>query len=160
MNYFTTEQIQTYLRNHGSYPYWLNGLKKSISEQDYKILQAISRLSNRSYHRANNEKRKWKWDLFPYVLYSIWIKQNGLCAVTGMPLETTQGNKFLRNPWAASIDRLNSNRGYVKNNIRLVVHWYNNAKNTWDDKICLEAVHSWLSNINKQKLIETNSSNK
>ena len=126
-------------------------LRKLVSKEDYEILLAVSRLSRRTYRRGRNPKRQWKWDLWPEVIYDAWLNQNGRCAVTGLVLDTKQGNNQVKNPWGASVDRIDSKKGYVKNNIRLVCHWYNNAKNTWNDDICFKAMNTWLEFVNESK---------
>lgn len=53
------------------------------------------------------------------------INSNGVCAVSGLPLTCER-----RNPLLASIDRIDSNKGYVKGNVQLVATCVNLAKHT------------------------------
>lgn len=148
-----SKDIMSYLVENSNRPYWMIGIRDRVNQDDYKILKTIARLITKSQSRANDYNRQWDWNIYPDVLYSIWMEQKGLCAVTGIPLSTEKGNPQVKNPWAASIDRVDSTRGYTKDNVRLVVHWYNNAKNTWDDETCTMALTSWSSFVKKNKRI-------
>ena len=54
-----------------------------------------------------------------------------ICSVTGVPLRWTD---IPFDPWRPSIDRINSNKGYVHGNVRLVCTMYNLAKHRWTDE--------------------------
>lgn len=118
-------------------------LKDFVTVEDYEVIRAIAKLVARSRNRAAAPNRQWHCDLKEFELWKIWTSQNGKCAVTGMPLSTVPGNQSVKNPWAASIDRINPKLGYYYSNIRLVTHWYNNAKNNWLDEVCIEALNHW-----------------
>lgn len=109
----------------------------------YDIIKALSLCSSKSLARSQAEHRKWDWDLPVHVLWDIYANQDGKCAVTGVKLSHLKGTQRHKNPWAISIDRIDSDLGYIPQNVRLVCHWYNNAKNTWDDQVCLEAFNHW-----------------
>ena len=70
----------------------------------------------------------------PY-LAELWIAQNGKCSLTGQWLDHVSGTPEYKNPYRASVDRIDNTRGYVKGNVRLLTHWANNAKSTWSDSI-------------------------
>lgn len=63
---------------------------------------------------------------------ALWEKQKGLCAVTGLPMEKVKATKTTRNRYKnlyrASVDRINSDKGYTKENIRLVCSHVNIMK--------------------------------
>lgn len=63
-------------------------------------------------------------------LEDVWIKQNGSCCLTGLPLSFpevlyTNENK---KKGSASVDRIDSSIGYVKGNIQFVDKRINNMK--------------------------------
>lgn len=62
------------------------------------------------------------------------------CAVTGMPLSWTDGE---RSPWAPSVDRIDSSAGYTLANTRVVSVMYNLAKSEWTDEHVMEMAR-WL----------------
>ncbi len=62
------------------------------------------------------------------------------CSVTGMPLSWTAGE---RGPWAPSVDRIDSSKGYTVENTRVVSVMYNLAKSEWTDEHVMEMAQ-WL----------------
>jgi len=47
-------------------------------------------------------------------------------------------------PRSASIDRVDSNRGYVRGNIQIVPHWYNRACRDWPKTEVLKAIREFM----------------
>ena len=75
-------------------------------------------------HRC--EKRKWPLPVFDHVyLKELWEKQDGKCALTGRTMTYLAGNKreTNRNPDNVSLDRIDSKKSYLKDNIQLVTCW-------------------------------------
>lgn len=63
-----------------------------------------------------------------------WEKQKGICPYTGWKLILKENSKRGRTtPTQASLDRVDSSRGYVKGNIQFVSLMANYAKNCFDD---------------------------
>lgn len=58
----------------------------------------------------------------------------GKCAVTGIPFVHEKPVGTVKNPYAASIDRIDSSKPYEKDNIRLVIWQYNLMKGEISDK--------------------------
>lgn len=81
------------------------------------------------------KKHKWDFDLDRDYLVKLWKKQKGKCAITKVHLTGKPGTRQNKNPYRASLDRINNSKGYIKGNVRWVSHWYNNAKSTWTDKV-------------------------
>jgi hypothetical protein len=77
-------------------------------------------------------------------LETLWVKQNGMCALSGMPMDKNivekVGWKFQIN--RVSVDRIDPSKGYVPENIQLVRAGINISKNarTQDDfiRMCCE----------------------
>jgi hypothetical protein len=63
---------------------------------------------------------------------TVWDKQGGKCAISGYPMTTE-----FHNPYSASIDRIDSNRGYTKDNIQLLCQTLNFAKNSFPNDVIL-----------------------
>lgn len=121
-----------------------NRFKEILSPEHYAIFDCLDRLDSRSYRRS--EKLDLEMTVHTMDLWEMWHRQDGKCAVTGIPLSIENGTTRHKNPWKVSIDRIDSDKGYNKDNVRLVTHWYNNAKNTWDDETCLTALKQWRLN--------------
>lgn len=86
-----------------------------------------------SAKRARN--MGWQFDVDRNYLVNLWHEQQGRCAVSGMPMQTQSGTREEKNPYRASLDRVDNNLGYVRGNVRFVCHWVNNAKSTWTDDV-------------------------
>ena len=65
---------------------------------------------------------------------SIWIEEKilaGVCEVTGIRFDLdskTSLSVHAKNPWVPSLDRIDSNKPYIKSNVQLVVFMYNVCK--------------------------------
>ena len=65
---------------------------------------------------------------------SLWVEQKilaGACEVTGIPFDLhtkTSLSVHAKNPWVPSLDRIDSEKPYVKENVQLVVYMYNVCK--------------------------------
>lgn len=106
----------------------------------------LKSMINTSRNRAI--KKYFTFGLTFEHLLSIWVAQRGKCAISRMPLDTDSGTLTDKNPYKVSIDRIDNNKGYTISNIRLVNHFVNNAKNTWDDKLFYEMIKNiWLNRL-------------
>lgn len=80
---------------------------------------------------ANAEKRQIPWAITLDQFGVLVNRAGGRCQVTGIPFEYPLREKGSRNPFAASIDRVDSTRGYSPDNVRLVISVLNLAMNEW-----------------------------
>ena len=64
------------------------------------------------------------------------------CSVSGIKFKRRDESHY-RNPYAPSIDRIDSSKGYIKGNIRLVAYCINNAMNEWGEDIIKEIANSY-----------------
>ena len=82
-------------------------LKQSNSTNGYKSINLGAKNRNIEFKRSIKEM----WDLF--------VQQNKLCAITGvkliMPNKNNKNNKNI-----ASLDRIDSTKGYIKDNLQWV----------------------------------------
>ena len=85
--------------------------------------------------RKRAKKHGWDHNVDREYLVKLWKKQKGKCAVTKVTLTGMPGSRESKNPYRASLDRIDNAKGYVKGNVRFVSHWYNNAKSTWPDAV-------------------------
>lgn len=86
----------------------------------YKSLQVLT--DTRARHKAKNPER-FKVEVTPEFLHRLWDSQQGRCAITNMVM-THRFNSLK----SVSIDRIDSDKGYVEGNIQLVCRWVNLAK--------------------------------
>ena len=65
---------------------------------------------------------------------SNWIYEKikiGFCEATGIKFDLvseTRSSNHAKNPWVPSIDRIDSSKPYLKNNVQVVVYMYNVCK--------------------------------
>lgn len=87
---------------------------------------------------SDNLKRGGKLILFDLTmqdLYDVLVKQNFKCAYTGEPLNVLNTFKYDSN---ASLDRIDSEKGYTKDNIQWVTKVVNVMKNDIPHNLFLE----------------------
>lgn len=107
--------------------------------------QIVCRL-NGAKERARENGREFSLD--KDFLLALWNDQNGRCAITGLPiLPASAGTPSDRSPFALSIDRIDSSRGYTRNNVRLTTVIGNQAKGAWTDQDVLEMSIAYLRNL-------------
>lgn len=75
-------------------------------------------------------------------VWDVFVKQNKTCALTGLPIsflnDRARGQKHSGIKCTASIDRIDSKKGYIKDNIQLVHKDVNIMKNHFDQRYFLE----------------------
>jgi hypothetical protein len=101
---------------------------KKYSNVENKLINLV----NSTKHRA--KKQEIEYNLDKEFIIDLYNKQDGKCSKTKLPFVI---NNCLRSegkgPWAASIDRIDSNKGYTKDNVQLVCLMYNLCKCMWTD---------------------------
>ena len=81
-------------------------------------------------------------------LRNIWELQNGICFFSGVKLVLSSYSKINKNPiYTASLDRIDSSKGYSIDNIRWVSRAMNWMKNNMSD----DMVHELLEIIRNKK---------
>ena len=86
---------------------------------------------------VNQRRHKKQVDIDIDYIMELWNNQKGICPFTGWKLELPKnssvfadGDRMRR----ASLDRIDSNKGYVKGNVRFISVMANNCKNNFTDK--------------------------
>lgn len=104
-----------------------------------------SRLLRSIRHRCSKVKPP-----IPCDLDRDWLKrkiQNGTCEATGIEFVLDgDGSDMLRHPFSPSVDRVDPDEGYLKNNCRLVISNYNTGKANWDDETLHKIALAVLAN--------------
>jgi hypothetical protein len=117
----------------------------------------INRITNRS-KKANREV-----EINAKDIYNLWIKQDKKCSLSGLPIDFININKG--NPLrpeskydlicTASLDRIDSNKGYIKDNIQLVHKDVNMIKKEYDQEyfltLCRLITENIVDSINSYK---------
>lgn len=125
-----------------------NGKRKPNLENLLKVCgNRKDPLSSFKYYvnKANSSARIKRYgipDITTEYLKYVWDSQNGLCPYTGkiMSLPETTGTEDIRvnYPTRASLDRIDSSKGYVKGNVEFVCFAVNLAKSDFSREIMLD----------------------
>ena len=87
-----------------------------------------------SYYLHNCKKRFKECTITLEDIHNQWKKQNGVCPYSGIKLELITYTKNKHNIiFNASLDRIDSSKGYVPDNIQFVSTAINYMKNTMSD---------------------------
>lgn len=119
--------------------------KKRRSTSHVKALQAAN---TQRYHMTPNGRAKMLWHAakrraqdkqLPFDLSFEWVLERvktGCCEVTALPFNLEERRTGSMNaPYAPSIDRRDSTRGYTPDNCRMVVWALNMALGQWGDEV-------------------------
>lgn len=77
------------------------------------------------------------FDLIPSEVYAMMLATNFRCAISGIDLAKKVGPNATPDPWAASLDRIESRHGYTRDNVRVVCLAANVAMNRWGFDVLL-----------------------
>ena len=106
-------------------------------------------------------KRRFKEvDIDLEYLKEIWEEQKGICPYTGLRLILPHDNNIhdIDLPHRASLDRINSSKGYVKGNIQYISTPINYMKSTMSDletKRFLKEISSYTSSFREDQTISS-----
>lgn len=100
------------------------------------IDQKVKTRLNKVFHSTKKSAKQKELDhsVTTEYLETLFMGCQGFCPITGIKLDTDSGTIAVRNPRGISLDRIDSTKGYVPGNVRIVSTWYNNAKGAWDDE--------------------------
>ena len=120
----TTYQKEWYETNHGRAKVMLNSSKRRAA------------------------KNGWEFDLdLEWLMDKLLI---GICEATGVVLSTIRRGNSLKNPWAPSIDRKNSNGGYTKDNCQLTCCMFNLAKSDFEENLVEVMARSYIRKLDQK----------
>ena len=108
----------------------------------YKRFDITSTAGNRKdeyspfkYFITKCKERKRDFDIDLSYLKELWNTQKGICPYTGLKMDlpnTTRNHSSFRSLKKASLDRIDSSKGYIKGNVEFVCLLINFAKNSYD----------------------------
>lgn len=85
-------------------------------------------------------------------LIELYEKQQGRCYWTGIRLDQSY-NKINYHPLGISVDRLDNDEGYLKDNLVLTVRLFNLGKNRYDAEKFIEVVDTLMEELKHARLI-------
>ena len=101
---------------------------------------------------AKNRNIEWSEELTPEFLWKLFIKQERKCKLTGLELNfETYRNKQKGMNQSASLDRIDSIKGYIVGNIQWVHKDVNKIKNNFTEERFFELCNL-INDNNKEEL--------
>ena len=133
----------------------LNALRvvenKYYNTMDQNKLKFLQQNISRAKSRGN---KSWPMEITKYMAYEVGESQNWKCAITGVELEFTRGGTYFRNMWcnpnSCVIDRIDSSKGYTKDNIQLLTHKANMWKSDFSNEELKQLCEQFLSTHTKK----------
>lgn len=128
--------------------------RKRLSTPRGHMQSLLSRSRNHVCRMNKNKKRgiKFEHDLNFDFLIELWNNQEGRCAYSNISMYF---GSCLENDWICSLERINSNKGYVKENVCFICAEFNTSIRLSQD---IEVFGDSGWNIKKfNKIIENNS---
>lgn len=128
----------------GKKPTWMNPGNRLDEFSPFKM---YIRLINQHTKRTKKEVSITLQDL-----KNQWDKQKGICPYTGWKMNispTSKWDKKIKDMNQASVDRIDSSRGYILGNIQFVCMIANFAKNSFSDKDLIEFCTAVYKNMVK-----------
>lgn len=86
-----------------------------------------------SMARRRSRQKKLPMDIDMKFIKNLFDAQGGMCAVTGLPMTIEKTFDGLHQPYAPSIDRIDSKKGYTSDNVRLTLWIVNHALGEWGE---------------------------
>jgi hypothetical protein len=110
-------------------------LLRAKNDYNYAAKKAQRSATVESYlrHLLSHTTKRSRKELTIEGMLDIWSSQSGLCAYSGIPMEHQIGH-----PHVASIDRIDSSRGYTMDNVQLVIRPVNFMKSNMSEGEFLE----------------------
>ncbi len=116
----------------------------SLSNEAHKCFHSIYPTA-----RKNAAKRQIQFDLTVEDFWNLAARTKGCCQVTGLQFEYAFSEGSLRRPFAPSLDRIKSHKGYSKRNCRFVCIAANLAMNEWGESVLLKLAQGILAKANE-----------
>ena len=111
-------------------------------------LNKVDKFTGFREHLRRIKYRSKEVDLSLEDMLEIWNKQSGICIYSKVKLEKCN-NRNVNNPiYSMSLDRIDSSKGYIKDNIQFISIAMNHMKNSMTHEQTLELIEI-LKNNNK-----------
>lgn len=124
--------------------WWLDNKEKAKEKHKEWLSSLFGFLTKRIQHlKKAKRSRILIVDIDAQFLLSLWEKQEGKCAISGYPMTYPECTLF-----SISVDRVDPQGGYTKDNVQLVCQGINFAKNKYSNS---EIIEFWNYRERKQK---------
>lgn len=120
---FGLYRCQCYKTVNGAYNY-----------QGYKSISAVYFKSC----KAGAGTRNFEFNITKEDMWQQWLKQEGKCALSGIPITIERNYKKMKEGMSASLDRIDSTKGYTVDNIQWVHKDLNKMKMNYPNEYFIE----------------------
>lgn len=109
-------------------------------EKKGKMTSFVGELSSRFFLdiKSNAKIRNLEWNMTMQDLWNLFKEQQAKCALSGLPIKLVKlvGNErdSIRKQITASLDRIDSSKGYTMDNVQWVHKWINVMKGAMSDQ--------------------------
>lgn len=117
---------------------------EKVRPKDISQLNPSNRLDEYSIFRPHLKRAKTRKHICTLTLEEmkeIWDKQKGICVYSKVKLEKANPKKQNNPIYTISLDRIDSKKGYTKDNIQFISVAMNRLKNTMSDKDMVEILN-------------------
>ena len=129
-----------------------SGKLKSIPEQDRLLMSCLRQRITDCKGRAKKYNQP-DVTINADMLYQMWKNQNGLCAISGIKMNTE--SKHLG---CVSIDKINPDLGYIVGNVQLTCWAVNRAKGEMPQDMFIQMCQQIVENQKVQRLSKSSES--
>ena len=128
-----------YVENKDSFLKSRDKFARSVRGRVYSLYESA---------KDRSAKKNMVFEITLDYLLEKYEKQEGKCEMTGIPFTSERnpdGKRFYM-PYSPSLDRIDSNKGYTKDNVRLVCVIVNLALNVFGEDVFKNMCQSYLAN--------------
>ena len=147
--------LKNYKENHKSH---LNELTKQWTIKNREAHREVkynyyASLKGRIQNMVKGARKRAKQKNIECTVDIDWITeqmkiQNNKCALTKIDFDIpTERNSHKASPFAPSLDRIDSNRGYTKDNVRIVCVAVNYALNEFGEEVFKQICTAYLTSV-------------
>lgn len=122
------------------------------------IYKGFKEIPGSWFLRYKNRSNKYEFNIELKDIYDLWIKQNKKCALTGLEIDFNnynfktiskrKGKNFNYDlKCTASLDRIDSKKGYILNNIQLVHKDINMMKKEYNQEYFINMCYLVINNL-------------
>ena len=130
--------------------------KRKLSYKKYRLNNKDKVNKNRQQYTDNNPIKRMLWSAkhraklknIPFDLKESDIVLPSVCPYLKVPLQS-KSNRGEGRQFVYSLDRIDSNKGYVKNNVEVISHLANTMKNTATPTQLLEFANEIIKRYGK-----------
>lgn len=147
-------KLKSYHKNKHKYTHQLKGTDEKSRDQRRRSYHKnkhkctyMSIIVNKIFKGVKSRAKKLgrDFDLTKKFLEDLYKKQNEKCALTNIPFNDEKYG-CMRRPFAPSLDRIDSKKGYTQNNVRFVCTIVNMSLNEFGDAIFAKMCEAYVEN--------------